>query len=602
MKVKALSLVVYMLVATYSPCAINTSKVLSNSLIGNALNFDSTYVLDDLYSATNFNISDYYIDLEGAKKHPQIISFTEYCFDKEMKLENYSLYFYLYNPQLIRFNYESSLNKIQFSIGEHEYYKYGIELLSKSDDSRFLKFKIKLDDSELKRIKEEINVDKRVYNVSGIELLRTGNNNANDYFASDSSKQIGGTYTYTGFAKGYGSDQSTLNCEVKDLEVISLDVKDLWKRYDTSNLFKKTQVNSVYFSIPNYYFDVYNFVSSIDFEYYKFRTSPVFVLRNTDNVYSRFKSYVGKTWTNDNNPGYSLYTLGYQAYDIKARDIYGSYDYSYGFDDNDLPQTNKIAWLFDGGKDGLDDISSEQLKNYMYSYDSAEVKTNVNYKGISNDLFELSNNEEHHIVRNVKRDDLGNILKADETFWGRILGRNTETSYKTLEEVDYDNISAEDLIFDNSFIDEFTNDCKTNKNNDEKTYILRFDSTPYYSANIWDKKITDLTATGVDGYVFQEYVYLDFDIIDFHFDKDGIDHIVACVSNPIDIVSPGEAPSDGWDWLKELLEKIWAIVKIILLVLSIVGIVWLIFKGVDLMASMKILFGGKKAKKKNKKK
>ena len=60
MKVKALSLVVYMLVASYYPSAINTSKVLSNSLIGNALNFDYTYVLDDLYSATNFNISDYY--------------------------------------------------------------------------------------------------------------------------------------------------------------------------------------------------------------------------------------------------------------------------------------------------------------------------------------------------------------------------------------------------------------------------------------------------------------------------------------------------------------------------------------------------------------
>ena len=66
MKVKTLSLVITMLATTYSPILIN-NQFISNKIIGNALNFDKTYVLDDLYSANNFNIRDYYIDLEVKK-------------------------------------------------------------------------------------------------------------------------------------------------------------------------------------------------------------------------------------------------------------------------------------------------------------------------------------------------------------------------------------------------------------------------------------------------------------------------------------------------------------------------------------------------------
>lgn len=594
MKVKALSLVVYMLVASYSPSAINTSKVLSNSLIGNALNFDYTYVLDDLYSATNFNISDYYVDLEGTKKHPQIISFTEYCFDKEMKLENYSLYFYLYNPQLISFNYESSLNKIQFSISDHSYYKYDIELLSKSDDSRFLKFKVSLSDSELKRIKNEINADERIYNVSSIELLRTGNNNTNDYFSSDSSKQIGGSYTYTGFAKGYGSDESTLNCKVDELETISLDVKELWKRYDSEYIFKKTQVNSVYFSIPNYYFENYGDLRAIDFEYYKFRTNPIFVLRN--DTYEIFKDYVGKTWSTNDNPGYTIYQAGDKAHDLKASDVYGDVNISYGFD-NDFCQTNKIAWLFNGGETGLNNITSDKLKEYMVSYDKSYTN-GKNYKGYSNDLFELnavsSNYHKEHIFDN----DNDNLLKSSENFWNIIFGKLEDVSYKILEEVDYSSIDADKLVIDESLIDDFKNDCVINKNNNEKTFILRFDNTPYYSTSVYDKKIGDISVLGVDGYVCQEYVYLDFDIIDLTFAKDGVYKIIPAVSDPKDLISEIEPTTKG----NNILEFILKILKIILLVLSVIGIVWLVFKGINLMASMKILFGGKKAKKKNKKK
>lgn len=597
MKVKALSLVVYMLIASYSPTAIN-NKVLSNSLIGNALKFDLTYVLDDLYSAKNFDIQDYAIDLEGVKKHPGIINFTEYCFDKDMKLDNYSLYFYLYNPQLINFNYESSLNKIQFSIGNNSYYKYQIELLSKSDDSRFLKFKVQFSDSELKRIKNELDVNKRIYNVSGIELLRVDKNNANDYFASDSTKQIGGTYTYTGFSKGYGSTESTLNCEVDELETIKLNVKDLWKRYDDPyDNYKKNQINSVYFSIPDYYFVNYGNLKAIDFEYYKFRTAPIFVLR-TD-TYKLFKDYVGKTWSSDDNPGYTIYgEYVSKTGSVKlSGDIYGENNTCTGFSEAGFPKVNKMVWLFDGGSTGLNNIKSDKLKSYMYSYNKSYTN-GKNYKGLSNDLFELDAVSSNYHYVHITDSDTNNLLKSNETFWGKMFGKLDDVSYKSLEEVDYSSIDAENLIIDDSLIDDFKNDCTTNKNNNEKTYILRFDNTPYYTTQVFDKKITDIGVTGIDGYVCQEYVYLDFDIIDLTFAKDGVYKNIPNVSDPIDVVSEIEPDNKGND----IWELILKIIKIILLILSIIGIVWLVFKGINLMASMKILLGGNKAKKKKKRK
>ena len=169
--------------------------------------FEERNVLDDLNGAViggeEFDLKDYPYNPFG---RPQLIYFAEFGYSvKEDKQSDYGLYVYVYNPQEIALDVDTARNKIQFTYGDKEsYLKYSLDFLNYSDEpgyeGRFYKFKVRLYDSERQDILNAVDYNGRVYKISGIEL---------SYKGEVTEYSVAQTYTYTGFAKGYGSELAT---------------------------------------------------------------------------------------------------------------------------------------------------------------------------------------------------------------------------------------------------------------------------------------------------------------------------------------------------------------------------------------------------------
>ena len=119
--------------------------------------------------------------------------------------------------------------------------------------------------------------------------------------------------------------------------------------------------------------------------------------------------------------------------------------------------------------------------------------------------------------------------------------------------------------------------------------MFRFATSDYYShdANIiqigegflWSDKQTEGQA-----YIAQESVFLDFDIIQLTFNKEGDYTVIPVVSSPIDIVNditpPVFMPDEGLEWWQIALALILLVLLIVVLApvlpYIISGIVWLI--------------------------
>ena len=70
-----------------------------------------------------------------------LLNFFEYGYNATSS-KDYGLYLYIYNPSG-KFISDSSKNKIQLSVSQLDYYyKYSLDLVSRSEDNLFLKFKV----------------------------------------------------------------------------------------------------------------------------------------------------------------------------------------------------------------------------------------------------------------------------------------------------------------------------------------------------------------------------------------------------------------------------------------------------------------------------
>ena len=248
------------------------------------LNYDKTSVMDDLTSSTvngqPFDVKDYPYDEDS---QAQIVNFVEYCYSYKGNMQsNYGLYVYVYNPQGLNLSTNSKGNKIQMAVSydsegkPNNYAKFDLQFLSKSENSDYknLFYKFNVVDREINgtTFKDRVNSNERRYDVSGIELVTYGANNATEY-------PVNGTYKFTGYAAGYGPDagaKSTLESSVEYLETITLDVKHTFYRTQTSSKGAgyQNQLDTVYFAVPQRFFDTYGKLQRIKAEWYEY-SKPV---------------------------------------------------------------------------------------------------------------------------------------------------------------------------------------------------------------------------------------------------------------------------------------------------------------------------------------
>ena len=580
--------------------------------------YENTNVLDNLDGATiggkAFDIADYPHNDEG---RPQVISLVEFCYSYYAdKQGDFGLYVYVYNPQDIAFDMATDRNKIQLTYGNKQSYsKYTLDFLNYSEkagyEGRFYKFKVRLTDAERKDILAAVNDDGRVYKISGIEL---------SYKGSVTEYPCGQTYTYSGYAEGYGSELATgdtLSCTVDGFDkYLTLDVHSTYYRPEGTNgeAYERDTLHSVYFSVPNEIIAEYGEMTAVHATWLNARTSPIFVTGNKD-VYNAVLPYIGQTvdggdftYAKDdnspvpyaliaskyiesagwNNASYSLSYMSYNAnrtYTKSDTDLNALY-YCFLAENGDADSYTLPAETLVGNK-------AKGVEGYFESYTEEHGGELINDR-FSKGLFESVASSFTDIT--ISKDDTFKLTDEviSQSLWQKFVGggynvsgTNTYTvsAIRKVESGDFKSTAAatcEALYIDESDYDEFKDYFDKATASNETVYLFRYyqsDYTCYEVAEFqrgegtWTLLGTQFGYEFVDSnaYLMQMWVQLDFDIIDLTFTKNGVDTIIPVVMSPMDIAADGDAPvittKNNLKW--------W---QILLAVLALILIIWLLFK------------------------
>ena len=609
------------------------------------LSFDGTDVLDDLRSSTAggqaFDLKDYPYD---ESKQAQIINFAEYCYSYKANMRgNYGLYVYIYNPQGLNLSTTSKSNKIQMATkydadgNPTDYAKFDLQFLSKSEESDyknlFYKFKVMDRAIDGKTFADRVNSNERRYDVSGVELMTYGANNATDY-------PVNGTYIFTGYAAGYGPQanaKSTLASKVEYLETVSLDVKHTFYRTKTSvkGAGYQNQLDTVYFSVPQRFFDTYGKLQRIKAEWYEYKTNDIVVTSHQD-FYDKAYPYLGVQTGEFDQFGMTkynkdiYYSLGQNAGDAGGGMNMAKWGWNLGSGFLHVPAP-ALYYLFKVGNideyDPYADIvsiggvESNALYEYIRSYDKSFSKGTLPIKEgtISADLFaddiddyrkldtEYGKIQQGYSYYDFDADvDLQKLTSWQEGnpsfwdnwinwgLWGAIFGSIPQEESRTVSPIymlkDGDLSGANEEIAKRLLINAGdVNALKTYhtaaKNGDCVTVLFRFATSDYYSAAVDIMELgkgflgSDKYTKG-QAYRAWESVFFDFDIIQLTFNKDGVYKVIPVVSSPIDVVNaitpPVQMPDDTPWWVKLL-----SVLLIILLLVLTVKLLTFIFKKIS---------------------
>ena len=573
--------------------------------------FENINVLDDLKETTidgkKFDLADYNFD---ETKELQIFSFVEFCYSfRRDNTDNYGLYVYIYNPQGLKIENDSSLHSITIRHGDdnsQNFVKYPLLLLNQSAGNYyglFYKFKVSLSDKQKTEILQgdyKVNSTLRRYEVGEIELKT---------LSEIKSCPVGIVYKFSGYAKGYGADESaesTLKMITEgNQEVIPLKVKPTFYRPEGTNGkndYTQDSLHSVYFAVPNHFINKYGEMYAVHATWLNAVLKPMLVTGNQD-AYNAIKNYLGVdlNTVTGNKHGGNIEDIGYLylggfTYKPGADGGYDQYGYGYSYNFNTASSStfshdyygdviNPLYGLFyaGAGTDSADNcvVSSEKIYEEIKKSKDLYGNELVNGK-FSKDLFESVDDKFTEV--NLSRDDmtLGKSFltsqKFTQSFWQKIYGTKSYTVPEYIEKIsvieevtdekmkgDFKSVCDRLYVFENDFNDfkSYYNKYAKSENNDynEKctVYLFRYMVTDYiaqeatalkFNGKKWEQQDTNAR-------FFQETVNLDFDIIDLTFVKDDVYTVIPVAMAPIDVIHDSTAPvkttpDKDFDWKKLL--------------------------------------------------
>lgn len=600
--------------------------------------FEQSDIMDDLKSG-NIDLLQYPYDSTGVIKHPEIMTVVEYCYSaRSTHRNNYGLYIYFYNPQGLNISTNSKANKITLGVKYSkdkdgynkvdDYEKFDLQFCSKSTgDYRDLFYKFKVIDHKSvvdgKTIAERVNTNARRYDISEVELMTVGDRNATAY-------GVGGIYTFTGYAKGYGIDEnaeSTLACERKDLETITLDLagvtdgveKRTYWRSNSSSLgaHHQNQINSVFFAIDKTVLEKYGYtLQKIKAEWNEYKTRPVVVVDNKE-LYTDLLKYNGVqiSDTYDKSRKWSLYDSDYYG-DYQGENVGTLQHFNYTWNGCELlhkPTANDnyrfpcgeyisdnkdtlLPLLFYTGGISVDDytLTADTLQAYFESYAKSFVSGKLEINGghsYSADLFADNVDSGRTRGYNLREFDISNPVdlwqinsynsthnwfqKFIDYGFGRI---TTNDDYNDILPIQC--ITENDLIVKDVANHLLINpdDVKTLKDyynsvkKDCEVFIFRYAQTDYWATDLMIQN-SDCMPTTLKGEVRQGTQFFDFDILQMTFNKNGVYTTLGCVSSPVDHWSDytPSIEAKGWVW------NIWKILGLILGLLILIVIIILLY-------------------------
>lgn len=580
------------------------------------LSLDKTNVLDDLQGMTidgePFDLTDYAFD---ELRDIQVISFVEYCYSyrKDMQ-EHFGLYVYLWNPKGLSFEDDKTRNRIQFTYGEHYDVpvKYSLTILNKSEkkgyEGLFYKVKVDLSETDKLYILSSLNSVSRTYHISGIELLDEGKTKAVEY-------PIATTFTYSGFAKGFGADdsaESTLTCVREGNEVLELDVHHTYYRPNGSNginSYTQDTLMTAYFSIPNNVLESYERLSGVACSWIKVMTDWIYVTGRKD-IYDAFLNEIGVDhgilpWKDDNGTPYvglddKAFPYGFCATTVEGQNVL-SCNYSGERAWETLDRLNYVFWTGSNNLNSADDycVSSEDLKEWMNNYHQLYGQKNDKYLKVDGKEY-FPYNSALFADNSVKTTNV--TVSADESrslteevfsqSWLQKMFGGADKEYSnsfdgieaikkvTDEDMDCtDGLLCNSLYINEKDIQSFKDFFEAEKRKGRIVFLLRYDIGEYQSIETKQgKPDNDGLVVGFDdgdtnGYVCREDVYLDFDVIHCEFERDNETVIIPVVSSPVDIVADTQPPiytsEDNYGWFVEFFSWLLGIGLVVLGVIAV---------------------------------
>lgn len=576
--------------------------------------YDATNVLDDLEGAEidgkAFDLKDYPFD---EKRDTAVLLFAEYCYSFYYdKQGNYGLYLYVYNPQGLVFDTGSGRNTVTLAVGDtSEYAEYPLEYLNRSErtnyEGLFYKFKVRLTNAERTEILDKLNSSERFYHVSGAELLEAGQINPKDI-------TVNAEYRYSGYAAGYGSlnssvNNNTLTYTKLEGEVFTVGEEGIRQTFyrpegsNGTNSYTQDTLQSVYFAVPDRYFESYGILSELRAEWLKARTAWGMVT-GTQKYYDAFLGAVGYSVENSSPlygtaiDGTQLPFLDYALY--TTSNIDDRYVFNYGGRVDGAKTIPYLAYVFptkEWGTDAADDYvvpwteMREWMEGYHDAYDHSRTYVQespsdpptgwvpmswrfdppyageylevdgVTY-GYSKALFESW--DSHKTVVDIPREQKFSLTNEtiSQSWWQKLFGGGTEISSDTfddieaihiVEESDFkasEQLTCDGLYIDRSDYEDFRAFYEEAEKNGERVVLLRYDVGEYSALEAAEgipyngEQTTGIEDGDTNARIFQMDVYIGFDLISLTFDNGEQEFVIPVVSDPIDTGSDSTGAID----------------------------------------------------------
>jgi hypothetical protein len=594
---KILSLILSFMIFLFLSIPVYAEGV-TDTVVGS---YDNTSIEEDL---AGVDLSGYPKNKFG---DAEIISMMEYCFSYNSSISSsYGLYVYVYNPSCVPLDRDMCsvtivveypfLEEIKFETYNPDldsfyrsFDKLSLIYLDSTSDYLFYKFKIDLPSTFLSNMQafSKMRKDLRRYEIVELEVKKRGEN------IKASSDQI---YVWSGFASYCapdGSEESTLSCKNYGTRSIHLELDHTNYRGGFRGDICD-DLNTVIFTLPESYFQEFGNLNSIYAQWYEYITAPMYVTSDVDayrslwNMRNIFINEFGQEVNNNGSPVGS--TLNYtrvlweqsmkdipnsmelngwylfnKAYNPKCRDDVAPLpQFTYNGYVVDLSDTwsyeSIISWLFYvenvTGPDAYC-VSKDDVKDYMRKYSNDFSEDLILDKYASNLFSQNKGLQKLKIYNEDFSSFVGN--SSSQSWWDKLWNG------KQYDTITYDPIVIVeecDLVLTESEFSELylvnINDAASIMDrareafdNNERTVLLRFAVRDYYASAArfdyvdYSNSNPYQTFSNVNGYVAQETVFLDFDIISLGFvDSAGADEIVlGVVADPIDIIN-GLTPPD----------------------------------------------------------
>lgn len=242
-------------------------------------------------------------------------------------------------------------------------------------------------------------------------------------------------------------------------------------------------------------------------------------------------------------------------------------------------------------------LPAEELLSYIQNYNGSGEKINGKYYS---ELFETFVDEGRKIGYNqveVKAEDEFSLTSYNlsQSFWHKLFGIadyevEEFNNIKGIEQIDSADFALSDESFSSKYFvnsedsSEIKNYCVSSQLEGRSVFILRYSITDYESFSCefrepWGSSGTSRVDN--DSYAFRGTVFLDLDVIDVTFYKDGVSTVIPVVASPIDGIADGTPPVEGAEnWWLKLLSIILGVILLIIIIIVLWPILPYILKGI----------------------